>query len=532
MNARLRFHGAAHGVTGSCFALETDQARVLIDCGMFQGSKSEKELNYRAFPFRPTAIDAVLLTHAHIDHSGLIPKLVRDGFDGPIYATRATVDLCSAMLPDSGQIQEIEVQQLNRRNARRARTPVEPIYTVEDATACLTQFRPVPYETWFEVATGIRARCWNAGHLLGSASLEIEIDAGDGDTRPTRILFSGDVGPDYKLLQPNPRAPSDFDYVICESTYGATDRQDASAERRRRLLRDEVLAAAQPGGVLLIPSFAVERTQELLVDLFGLMESGKIPRCPIYIDSPLAMRASAVFQAHARELDEGDALKRALGSRSVRFTESIEQSKALDRLRDFAIVIGASGMCEAGRIRHHLRAWLWRENATVLLVGFQAQGTLGRILQDGAASVRIQGEDITVRARIRSLELYSGHADGPELVAWLRQRLPIRRAVFLVHGEEPAITGLTSRLSAIAPADQVIAPRLDDAFELTAAGARPIETDRPRRLAPEQVARLDWHNDLSKLLLDINDAVRQAADERARGLVIRRLRRALDETDA
>jgi metallo-beta-lactamase family protein len=527
---RLRFHGATRTVTGSCFALETSRAHILIDCGMFQGSKSEKELNYRAFPFRGAAIDAMILTHAHIDHSGLIPKLVKDGFAGPIFATGATLDLCAVMLPDSGHIQEMEVEQLNRRNLRRGRREVTPIYTAEEALACLPQFRPVPYEEWTAVADGIRARCWNAGHLLGSASVEIEVEPDRQGGAPNRILFSGDIGPDHKLLHPDPEAPRSFDFAICESTYGDRERGPASVERRRGALRDEVVAAARPSGALLVPSFAVERTQELLVDFVALMESRAIPDTPIFIDSPLATKASAIFKRHARELEDGAALVRALEHRRVHFTESVEQSKALDRLREFHIVIAASGMCEAGRIRHRLKNWLWREEGTVLLVGFQAQGTLGRILLDGASAVRIQGEDITVRARIRSLDLYSGHADATELVAWVEERLPIAHEVFLVHGEEQAMAALRARLSPALPQERIELPLLDAAYELTPAGARVVEADRPRRVPDGSLGQLDWHNDLSKLFLDINEAVDRAADERARGVILRRLRRALEGT--
>ena len=289
-----------------------------------------------------------------------------------------------------------------------------------------------------------------------------------------------------------------------------------------------MLSAAKRSGALLIPSFAVERTQELLVDLVGLMQAGEIPSTPVFIDSPLATKASAIFAKHAGEIEDGEAL-RALGARQVRFTETVEQSKAIDRIRSFYIVIAASGMCEAGRIRHHLKAWLWRDEATVLLVGFQAQGTLGRILLDGAPRVRLMGEEVQVRARIRSLDLYSGHADGPELSAWMRKRLPVSQSVFLVHGEVAAIEGLKERLRGFLDGDRIIAPALDSAFELTPSGARPIETERPARITPERVGRTDWDNELSELLLEIGDAVGRAADERAKRVVIRRLRRALEQ---
>ena len=525
MSLRLHFHGAARTVTGSCFMLETEAARVLIDCGMFQGSKEERELNYQHFPFRAAGLSALCLTHAHIDHSGLVPKLVKAGFDGPIYATAGTADLASIMLPDSGYIQEMEVDQLNRRNSRRGRETVSPIYTQEDAIASLTQFRRVAYGQWQDVAPGFRARYWNAGHLLGSASIEMEVTHG-GDEKPTRLLFSGDVGPDHKLLQPDPDGPRDLDYVLLESTYGDTDRAGTTIERRRRMLRDEVRAAMHPSGVLLIPSFAVERTQELLVDLMELMEAGELPDIPIFIDSPLASKASAIFKRHAGELRNGSDLVQALESRWVRFTETVEQSKAIDRIHSFHIIIAASGMCEAGRIRHHLKAWLWRDEATVLFVGFQAQGTLGRILQDGASKVRIHGEEVKVRAHMRTLDLYSGHADGPELKAWLADRLPVRRGVFLVHGEDAPLKALQSSLADLEHVPGAIIPEIDDVYDL--AGDRAVRIERhEERLPAASAGHRDWHNDYAELLLEINDAMEAAAGRNAKGVIIRRIRDAL-----
>ncbi|HTO33151.1 MAG TPA: MBL fold metallo-hydrolase [Pararhizobium sp.] len=522
----IRFHGAAGTVTGSCFVVETEAALVVVDCGLFQGSKTEKELNYRVFPFDIKAIDAVILSHAHIDHSGLLPKLAKHGYEGQIYATPGTVDLCSVMLPDSGHIQEVEVDHLNRRNRLRARRFLEPIYTANDAHEMLHQFHSVPLERWQTVAQGIRVRFWNAGHLLGSASVEMEI----GDEHSIRVLFSGDIGPTHKLLQTVPEGPANWDYVICESTYGDTDRIDATDMGRRKILRDEVRAANRHhNGALIIPSFAVERTQELLADLFFLMERSEIPSCPIVIDSPLAMRASQIFQAHERELEHGDLLARAMRSKNVRFTESVEQSKALDHMHGFHIVIAASGMCEAGRIRHRLKNWLWREEGTVLLVGFQAAGTLGRILADGASTVRIQGEEIAVRARIRTIDAYSGHADGPELQEWVRNRLPIARAIFLVHGEDEALVALKIRLMNILPENRIYIPRLDSAFRLDPDGPVDISPTRPPpRIDPGQAGHRDWNNDYQVLLQDLQDQLRDAADDRSRGVIIRKIRRALE----
>ncbi|MCA3509168.1 MAG: MBL fold metallo-hydrolase [Rhodobacter sp.] len=528
---RLTFHGAAGAVTGSCFRLETGQGQILIDCGMFQGSKTEKELNYRPFPFAPDRIAAVILSHAHIDHSGLLPKLVRHGFSGAIHATPATADLAGVMLPDSAHIQQIEVEQFNRRAAHRNRGRVEPIYDSGDVDACLKLFHRHDLNGWFAVLPGLRARFWNAGHLLGSASAEIEVDRGDG-TPPLRLMISADIGPDFKLMQSHPQGPGGVDYLICEATYGDVDRPDATAAARRALLRDEVRAAMHPDGVLLIPSFAVERAQELISDIGRLIAEGELPDIPIHVDSPLATRATRVFAKHYRKLEEGAVLMKGLRARNLHFTETREQSMALDRLRGFHIVIAASGMCDAGRIRHRLRNWIWRDTATVLFTGYQAEGTLGRILQNGARSIRIQGEEFVVRARIRSLDLYSGHADGPELAEWIKARLPLRHDLFLVHGEQDAVEGLAARLDGVVAARNILRPVLDEAFDLTDTGARRIAGAPPARLPAEKVARLDWHNDVSRLILDINAALAASPDERQRAVVIRRLRAALGSDDA
>lgn len=521
---KLTFHGAAKGVTGSCFRLSTDAGELLIDCGMFQGSKTEKELNYRPFPFDAGQIAAVILTHAHIDHSGLLPKLVREGFTATIHATAATADLCEVMLPDSAHIQQYEVEHLNRRRAERHHPPVAPIYGHADVSTCLGLFERQDYGTWFSVLPGVRARFWNAGHLLGSASVEVELTQGD-DAR--RLLFSGDIGPDAKLMQPDPTGPQGVDYLICEATYGDVDRTDASAEARRALLRDAVLAAIHPKGVLLIPSFAVERAQELVADLRQLMAKGALPRIPIYVDSPMATAATRVFVKHAKSLEGGRAFVAGLKSRDLHFTETVEQSKALDRMRGFHIVIAASGMCEAGRIRHRLKNWLWRDEATVLLVGYQAVGTLGRILQDGASRVRIQGREYAVRAQIKSIKLYSGHADGPELMAWIGERLPLAHQIFLVHGEEDALQGLNARLRDIMAADRVLIPALDASFALTAQGAVGLQDAAHPRIAPERVGHMDWHNDLSRLILAITDTLADTDDEQERTRLIQRLQTVL-----
>jgi metallo-beta-lactamase family protein len=532
MTIKLHFHGATRVVTGSCYMIETDQARLLIDCGMFQGSKTEKELNYRSFPFDAHKIDAMLLTHAHIDHAGLIPKLVKAGFGNKIYATHATCDLCAVMLPDSGFIQETEVKLLNERNRRRGIKEVEPIYTAEDARIALGHFEGIAYKMWITPVPGIRARYWNAGHLLGSASIEVEVER--QNQKPLRILFSGDIGPDHRLFEPDPEAPVDFDYVICESTYGGRDRFERSEDKRREVLGAELRAAASRQGAVLIPSFAVERTQEILVDLIALMDKDVIPHAPVFIDSPLALKATEIFSHHAKELRNGEALVHALESPYVKTTETSDESKAIARFSGFHIIVAASGMCEAGRIRHHLKNNLFKPNATVLLVGFQAAGTLGRLLEDGAQSVKIHGEEIKVKASIRRFEDYSGHADGPELLQWLRERLPIGKMAFLTHGEEEGQVAMANNMvtANVMAVDRIERPRLDDIYDLTGDMPVHLAAETRPRISPDNLARPDWHNELAELTLDINEKIGKVVDEKARAVIIRKLRRALEETNA
>ena len=485
---KLHFHGACRTVTGSCFLLETAQGKVLVDCGMVQGSKTERELNYRDFPFRPQEIDALILTHAHIDHSGLIPKLCKGGFDGPIYTIAATADLCSIMLPDSGHIQEMEVEQLNHRNRSKGKETLEPIYTFDDATACLTQFCPVAYHQ----------------------------------------LFSGDIGTHAKLLEEGAEGPSDIDHLICETTYGGTDRSDMDDDSRRALLLQEITEAKHRKGPLLIPSFAVERTQELLVDIFSLIESGQIPPCPIFIDSPLATRASEIFARHASEIRNGDLLMRAMQEKNVRFTETREQSMAISRIGGFHIIISASGMCEAGRIRHHLKDWLWRPEATVLLVGYQANGSLGRTLLEGTRHVRMMGSEIEVKATIRSMDVYSGHADAPELLEWVKARAPIKGSIFLVHGEAEPQNAFQQTLQKTLHATPVCIPSLDESYDIDGRSATLAQNQTRPRLDPAIAGSKDWNNDFTQLIFELKQAVHHESDEKGRAKLIRKIRQALD----
>lgn len=515
MPVRLAFHGAASTVTGSCYLVEHDSGRFLVDCGMFQGTKTIRELNYRPFPFEPRGVDHLLLTHAHIDHSGLVPKLAKHGFKGRILATEPTLDLLKFMLPDSGHIQEFEVQRLNERNRRRGLPQVEPIYTRADAEACLRQGREVPYGQWIEPGPGVRARWWNAGHILGSASIEVEVaDAG----RPVRILFSGDIGPDEKAFHADPEGPAGVDHLLVESTYGDRDREDTTLGQRLVRLEGEVRDALAAGGNLLIPAFAVERTQEVLDGLAQLMRDGRVPRATIYIDSPLARDVTRVFAEHGDRLFQGA---------DVRFTETVAESKAINAIRGGAIVMAASGMCEAGRIRHHLKNNLWKPEATVLFVGYQAPGSLGQLILSGERRVRIEGDEIAVKARIRSIDSFSAHADQKELVAWVQERLPVRGRIFLVHGEPAAMTVFAQHLAGIGcDPTRIVMPILDQRFDLQAESAEPAASTL--RLAPaEAEAHEDWHNLHSRLLLDLAEKLGRAPDDAARRAMLERVRAAM-----
>ncbi|HTI66308.1 MAG TPA: MBL fold metallo-hydrolase [Caulobacteraceae bacterium] len=521
MSVHLTFHGAAGCVTGFCARLQTGGANVLIDCGMFQGPKALKALNYQDFPFDPRKLDAVLLTHAHLDHSGLLPKLVRAGFEGAIYATAGTRDLARIMLADAGEIQESEVEHLNRRNQQRGRPPVEPIYTARDVAPTLALFRTVKLDEEVEIVPGLRARYWEAGHILGSASIEVTVDGEDG---PQRLLFSGDLGPGGREYARDPQGPAGVDHLILESTYGDRERPRLDNAARRRMLAQELRDAHAAGGPVLIPAFAVERSQELLADIVAVMEQGDVPEGDIFLDSPLAIEATEVFLRRGWNKDAGrNPFETIQSSKRIRFLEKPWDSDGLDRLTGWHLIVAGSGMCDAGRVRKHLKRLLWRREATVLITGFQASGSLGRLLVEGREVVRIQGDEVRVRARIRALDIYSGHADAAGLVAWATARQPIAGNIFLAHGEPSSLAGLSRRLQAAGVAgDRLLIPALDQGFNLGKRAAEALPAPPPR-LPAEAATALDWHNARAAFLGDLNERLEAAAGDAERMGLLRRL---------
>lgn len=512
----LGFHGAAQTVTGSCMEVKHGNSRILIDCGLFQGSRGLERLNYGPFRFQPGRIDAVILTHAHIDHSGLLPRLAAQGFSGPIWCTEPTRDLLHYMLADSARLQEGDAARRNRRADRADEPPIDPLYTVADADIAIGLTRSVDLDQWFEPAPGLRARFWNAGHILGAAS--VELAAGD-----LSVLFSGDLGPDVKSLERPAEAPAGLDHVICESTYGDRERQDVDSEQRLALLGAEVRAALERGGNLIIPAFAVERTQELLLDIATLFDRGLLAARPVFIDSPLASRATSVFAKHAPpDTDNGAVFRNS----AFHYVESTSESMSLNQMSG-AVILAGSGMCEGGRVRHHLVHNLPRRDSTVLFVGFQAQGSLGRTIVDGARRVRISGRDLAVRATIRRIESYSAHADRGDLIRWVEGRRPIRGSLFFSHGEAAALGSLKGAFEA---STHTIVPAIGERYRLRAG-------EPATRLCTgidevQQVISGDWQNDYADFAVNLKRDLQRISDEAARRDAIRRMRRIIDDMAA
>ena len=440
----ITFLGATKTVTGSNFLVEAAGKKFLVDCGMYQGSAKDEWENSEPFQFNVDEIDFVLLTHAHIDHSGRIPKLYIDGYRNEIITTKATRDLCSIMLPDSGHIQEQEIEWKNRKRVRKGEKPLPPLYTAQDAIDCMKLFRPVNYDEIIEINENLHVRFNDAGHMLGSAIIEIWANE---NGKETKAVFTGDLGNNDIPLLSSPTMIETADYLVMESTYGG--RLHIRNDDKAKLFLNIVSETLDKGGTVVIPSFAVGRTQEILYELNNLKESGDeefekkyktLQSVPVYVDSPLAISATEIFKENMNLFDEEtqEIIKRGdnpLEFPGLQFTRTAEESKALNEKNESSIIISASGMCEVGRIKHHLKHNLWDPNSTILFVGYQAPGTLGRRIVDGEKTVKIFGEEIAVNARIEYIEGYSGHADQEWLLNFIYSFITKPKHIFLVHGE-------------------------------------------------------------------------------------------------
>lgn len=438
---KIQFCGAATGVTGSCHLITTEKHKILLDCGQFQGGKTREAMNYEPFPFDPAEIDYMILSHAHIDHCGRIPLLVKRGFKGDIYCTDATADLVDVMLKDSGYIHEKEAEWKNRKNERAGRPAVEPLYTFNDAVDSLKFIKPVLYDQLIELNDEMKFVFNDAGHILGSAITELWITE-EGQT--SKIVFSGDLGVMDRPILRDPTIIKKADYVIMETTYGNRVHPSNSLDVTK--LMDIIRETAKRGGTTVIPSFAVGRTQELIYELNRVYDSDSEYRkdfenLMVYVDSPMATTATEVFKRNAQVFDDetkayitkGD---NPLDFKNLKFTRTSQESMWLNTDPTPKVIISASGMCDAGRIRHHLKHNLWNRKSSIIFVGYQAEGTLGRMLLDGAKEVTLFGENIRVNAQIHNLEGFSGHADKDGLLAWLSGFQKVPKHVFLVHGEE------------------------------------------------------------------------------------------------
>lgn len=470
---KLTFWGAAQTVTGSMHELGSKGQRFLLDCGTYQGRRQESRARNSVFPFSASSVQAVLLSHAHIDHSGNLPTLVKQGFRGPIYTTPATADLCEPMLTDSAFLQERDVMFLNKRAQRKravlgaADDPksVEPVYSVEDVEQTLPLFQRVPLHSQTEVADGLTCETFEAGHMLGSAFMLLEERNGSG---PVRLAFSGDLGRHDLPIVPDPEQCPPADFLILESTYG--NRLHQPLDQVRNKLADVVTRTAERGGKIIVPAFAVGRTQQLVLLLHELADQGRIPTIPVFVDSPLAVKATSVFRAHQDAYDsETNAwVGRGLdpfGWKNLRYIQDVAESKALNDIRGPFIVISASGMAEGGRVLHHLRNNIENPRNTVLITGYQAEHTLGRRIVERQREVPIFGDPVRLRAEVVKLNEISGHADQSELLRWIKPLVPGLKKVFLVHGEMPGQEALSQAITERYGVPVVI-PARGDSFDL------------------------------------------------------------------
>ena len=516
---KITFLGATKTVTGSNFLVETENQKFLVDCGMYQGAAEDEYENEAPFDFNIEEIDFMLLTHAHIDHSGRIPKLYNEGFRKPIYAHKATCDLCSLMLPDSGHIQEMEVEWKNRKRERKGEKPLPPLYTAEDAARSLELFEPVKYDEIIEITPQVHVRFNDAGHMLGSSIIEVWVKE---DGKDVKTVFSGDIGNNDIPLLSEPTMIEETDYLVMESTYG--NRLHIRNNEKAKIFLQVVSETLNKGGNVIIPSFAVGRTQEILYELNKIKETKKddekfleeyktLMKTPVYVDSPLAISATEVFKENMDLFDEETQKEISKGDNplefpGLNFTTTADESKALNENKIPSIIISASGMCEVGRIKHHLKHNLWNPKNTILFVGYQAPGTLGYSIVHGAKKVKIFGEEIAVNARIEYIEGYSGHADQEWLMNFVysfNNQKP--KHIFLVHGEPDSEEALKEKIENEAKI-AVTVPEYGETYDVKDMPelVSKIKTTKPKTIRNEIIKRLDV---LQSQINDMKDSVTQ-----------------------
>ena len=511
---KIKFCGASTGVTGSCHLLTSGEHKILLDCGQFQGGKAQDALNYEKFPFEPSEIECVVLSHAHIDHCGRLPLLTKRGFEGKIYCTDATADLLSVMLKDSAYIHEKETEWKNRKAERAGREQVEPLYTIEDAEKTLSLVSPILYDQQIEINSDMKIVFNDAGHILGSAITELWVTE---DDKESKIVFSGDLGMEGRPILRDPTYIKKADYVIMETTYGNRIHKELGSGVEK--LIEIILNTTRRGGNVVIPSFAVGRTQELIYELNRFYDSNneyrkELDKIFVYIDSPMATTATEIFRRNAQVFDEetreyilkGD---NPLEFKNLKFTRSSKESQDLNFNKEPKIIISASGMCEAGRIRHHLKHNLWNPKNSIVLVGYQGQGTLGRSLVEGIKMVTLFGEEIQVNAEIHNLEGFSGHADQNGLFAWLAHFEQKPKQIFLVHGEEESKKDFAKLVNEKLSYEPIVVMGNSE-FELDMNKSEIVNMDSAREQAAEADKIQKVRDKLSSIHLDLEQILYSA----------------------